>query len=193
MPLRSAASPSEESSRFYQMHQSLALEWEDLAKSLEGTLEGEYNSYYLDLELNAMTLAGQLQIEAYHHLSNTEGSTIPINSTYQSNTRIRIKSQYQDIPAFELRPKSMMTGIVELFRESYPCRFDSSLLVTTNDLAFFDRLFSDDAIIKRLVQLDFIQLKMDEDGLFEVSFNKLLSQEHQLPQLIEHFNDLLKR
>lgn len=187
--LVSRAGKSEEASPFFLKMKGFAFEWKKFSENINGEISGEYNSYFVDLELKTESEVGRVIIRGHKKLSNVSAGIIPVNSRYQQKTTIYFDTGLKNQAAFVLQRRNILTRVMTVFNIRFRCSFNPHFVVGTKGVDHLLRKELNDWLVPSGLQ----QLSLGKDGVLILVLNKLIENESDLNRLVKESSEIVKK
>ena len=186
MTMKSMAGSGETESRFYLHNQELALQWEKYAQSIHGKIDGEYNAYVVNFDLEAHHKNALLSVQGTKELKAVTSNAIPIDSAISGMTKLKMRLEMPYTDAFVIKKKSFLSSISKLFGNPWH-PLNENYIVQTEDFDLFMKVMSKSDAGNELMKFPFTRMEVNPlEKEITVQFHQFI-----LPEKIDHLQELL--
>jgi hypothetical protein len=184
MTLKSAPIEKEKKSKFYLEFESITNELVNFSNKFKLDLKKEFNSYFLNFEINGSYENSEIKIKGERKLINVSSGFIPKDSVYQEIIDFKTKTSIQSFNKIRLERKNLFRLLSNKFTNKKSIKINDRFQIVSNNKNLLNKVVKITPELEKLIDYKLNKLEFNENGFMNLRFLKMIRTEKDWDELL---------
>jgi hypothetical protein len=184
MTLKSAPIEKEKKSKFYLEFESITNEIVNFSNKFKLDLKEDFNSYFLNFEINGSYENSEIKIKGERKLINVSSGFIPKDSVYQEIIDFKTKTSIQSFNKIRLERKNLFRLLSNKFTNKKSIKINDRFQIVSKNKNLLNKVVKITPELEKLIDYKLSKLEFNENGFMNLRFLKMIRTEKDWDELL---------
>ncbi|MCT4628726.1 hypothetical protein [Winogradskyella sp.] len=184
MTLKSAPIEKEKKSKFYLEFESITNEIVNFSNKFKLDLKEDFNSYFLNFEINGSYENSEIKIKGERKLINVSSGFIPKDSVYQEIIDFKTKTSIQSFNKIRLERKNLFRLLSNKFTNKKSIKINDRFQIVSKNKNLLNKVVKITPELEKLIDYKLNKLEFNENGFMNLRFLKMIRTEKDWDELL---------